>query len=202
MLALALCAALALVPAGAAAQTLSAEVHPGLLFSAEDIPLLKERIQREPYATWWQIVLQRAQNTPATFADERAEVRLRQVPRLCLADDRRCRVCRARLGRDAGGGVPPRGGDLGEPHNEGEVVGPVRCGLRHPARLCCGQRPTSPAGDAVDSRRGSRPPVEGHRDWRGGVWAVPGQKSACTRLRISTTGTSARTAASGWRPWP
>ena len=106
MIALALCAALAFVPVGAAAQTLSAEMHPGLLFSAEDIPLLKERIQREPYATWWQTVLRRARNTPATFVDERAEVRYAKVPCLRLADDRQCCVCRACVGRDAGGGVP------------------------------------------------------------------------------------------------
>ena len=67
MLAWVLCAALALAPVSAAAQTLSAEVHPGLLFSAEDIPLLKERIQREPYVTWWRTVLQRARNVPVNF---------------------------------------------------------------------------------------------------------------------------------------
>ena len=122
MLALALCAALALVPAGAAAQTLSAEVHPGLLFSAEDIPLLKERIQREPYATWWQIVLQRAQNTPATFADERAEVRYaKSLAFAWLMTDDAAFAERA-LAVMQGVAFPPRGGDLGEPHNEGEVV--------------------------------------------------------------------------------
>ena len=122
MIALALCATLALVPMGAAAQTLSAEVHPGLLFSAEDIPLLKERIQREPYATWWQTVLQRARTVPATFADERAEVRYaKSLAFAWLMTDNAAFVERA-LEVMQGVAFPPRGGDLGEPHNEGEVV--------------------------------------------------------------------------------
>ena len=122
MIALALCAVLALVPVGAAAQTLSAEVHPGLLFSAEDIPLLKERIQREPYATWWQTVLQRARNAPATFVDERAEVRYaKSLAFAWLMTDNAAFAERA-LEVMQGVAFPPRGGDLGEPHNEGEVV--------------------------------------------------------------------------------
>ena len=122
MIALALCAALALVPVGAAAQTLSAEVHPGLLFSAEDIPLLKERIQREPYTTWWQIVLQRARNAPATFFDERAKVRYaKSLAFAWLMTDNAAFAERA-LEVMQGVAFPPRGGDLGEPHNEGEVV--------------------------------------------------------------------------------
>ena len=122
MITLALCAALALVPVGAAAQTLSAEVHPGLLFSAEDIPLLKERIQREPYATWWQTVLQRARNAPATFVDERAEVRYaKSLAFAWLMTDNAAFAERA-LEVMQGVAFPPRGGDLGEPHNEGEVV--------------------------------------------------------------------------------
>ena len=122
MLSWALCAALVLAPVGAAAQTLPAEVHPGLLFSAADIPLLKERIQREPYATWWQIVLQRARNTPATFADERAEVRYaKSLAFAWLMTDDAAFAERA-LAVMQGVAFPPRGGDLGEPHNEGEVV--------------------------------------------------------------------------------
>lgn len=122
MIALALCAALALVPVGAAGQTLSAEVHPGLLFFAEDIPLLKERVQREPYATWWQTVLQRARNTPATFADERAKVRYaKSLAFAWLMTDNAAFAERA-LAVMQGVAFPPRGGDLGEPHNEGEVV--------------------------------------------------------------------------------
>ena len=122
MIALALCATLALVPMGAAAQTLSAEVHPGLLFSAEDIPLLKERIQREPYATWWQTVLQRARTAPATFADERAEVRYAKSLAFAwlMTDD--ATFAERALAVMQGVAFPPRGGDLGEPHNEGEVV--------------------------------------------------------------------------------
>ena len=122
MLALALCAALALAPVGAVAQRLSAEVHPGLLFSAKDIPLLKERIQREPYITWWRTVLQRARNVPATFVDERAEVRYaKSLAFAWLMTDNAAFAERA-LEVMQGVAFPPRGGDLGEPHNEGEVV--------------------------------------------------------------------------------
>ena len=117
-----LCAALALLPVGAAAQPLPAEVHPGLLFSAADIPLLKERIEREPYATWWQTVLQRARTAPATFADERAEVRYaKSLAFAWLMTDHAAFAERA-LELMQGVAFPPRGGDLGEPHNEGEVV--------------------------------------------------------------------------------
>ena len=122
MLALALCAALALVPAGVAAQTLSAEVHPGLLFSAEDIPLLKERIQREPYTTWWRIVLQRARNAPATFVDERTEVRYAKSLAFAWLMTEDAAFAERALEVMQGVAFPPRGGDLGEPHNEGEVV--------------------------------------------------------------------------------
>ena len=66
---------LALIPASTCAQTLVAEVHPGLLFGAEEVPVLKERIQRQPYATWWQIVRDRADSTPTTFTEERTKVR-------------------------------------------------------------------------------------------------------------------------------
>ena len=114
--------ALAFGPVCAAAQTLSAEVHPSLLFSAEDIPLLKERIQRQPYATWWQTVLQRAQSAPATFADERAEVRYaKSLAFAWLMTDEAAFAERA-LDVMPGVAFPPRGGDLGEPHHEGEVV--------------------------------------------------------------------------------
>ena len=122
MIAWALCAALALAPVGAAAQTLSAEVHPGLLFSAKDIPLLKERIQREPYATWWRIVLQRARSAPATFVDERAEVRYAKSLAFAWMMTDNAAFAERALAVMQGVAFPPRGGDLGEPHNEGEVV--------------------------------------------------------------------------------
>ena len=123
MFALVLAAALlALMPLGIQAQTLSAEVHPGLLFSAEEVPVLKERIEREPYATWWRIVLDRAASVPSTFTEERTKVRFaKSLAFAWLMTDDTAYADRAlevmQLVQ-----FPPRGGDLGEPHNEGEVV--------------------------------------------------------------------------------
>ncbi|MFH1566489.1 MAG: hypothetical protein ABIL09_00705, partial [Gemmatimonadota bacterium] len=65
----------ALSPLPAAAYDLPAEVHPGLLFTADQVPLLRERLQREPYATWWRTVLGRAESTPESLAEERSKAR-------------------------------------------------------------------------------------------------------------------------------
>ena len=120
---------LVLAPVGAAAQTMAAEVHPGLLFSAEDIPLLKERIQREPYTTWWQIVLQRARNAPATFVDERAEVRYaKSLAFAWLMTDDAAFAERA-LEVIAGGGVPAARRRFGRAAQRGRGRGSVRGGV-------------------------------------------------------------------------
>ena len=110
---------------GAAAQTLPtlpAEQHPSLLFSADDIPLLKERIERAPYSTWWQITLSRATNVPTTFTEERTKARYaKSLAFAYLMTDSTAFASRAvEIMKDMK--FPPRGGDLGEPHNEGEVV--------------------------------------------------------------------------------
>ena len=104
------------------AQTLPAEQHPSLLFTADDIVVMKERIQREPYATWWQTVLTRAESTPASFTEERSKARFAKSLAFAylMTDDvtyadRAVEVLKEMQ-------FPPRGGDLGEPHNEGEVV--------------------------------------------------------------------------------
>ncbi len=104
------------------AQTLPTEQHPGLLFTSDDIPELKERIQREPYSTWWQTVLARAESTPESFTEERSKARFAKSLAFAylMTDDvayadRAVEVLKEMQ-------FPPRGGNLGEPHNEGEVV--------------------------------------------------------------------------------
>ena len=59
----------------AQAQILPPEEHPSLLFTAQDIPLLRERTGRQPYASWWKTVEQRALTQPSVNDDERAKVR-------------------------------------------------------------------------------------------------------------------------------
>ena len=111
-----------LTPLASSAQILSAEVHPGLLFAAEDVPQLKERIQREPYAIWWQTVLDRAQNVPTIFTEERTKVRFAKALAFAwlMTDDSAFADRALQVMQEVA--FPPRGGDLGEPHNEGEVV--------------------------------------------------------------------------------
>ena len=107
----------------AAAQlTLPPETHPSLLFSASDLPMLRQRIQRSPYAEWWQTVLDRAGKVPSSFAVERSKARYaKSLAFAYLMTDRTAFAERAvEIMLDMK--FPPRGGDLGEPHNEGEVV--------------------------------------------------------------------------------
>jgi len=117
---------IAILPTAAAGwpalPALPAEVHPGLLFAAADMPTLKERIQREPYATWWQTVLERAESTPTTFTEERTRARYAKSLAFVylMTDDAQFAARAAEIMLEMK--FPPRGGDLGEPHNEGEVV--------------------------------------------------------------------------------
>ena len=106
----------------ATAQTLPPERHPSLLFNEEQVPLLKERIQRSPYSDWWQTVLRRAQSTPETFPVERSKARFAKSLAFAyqMTDDEVFAQRAVELLKDMK--FPPRGGDLGEPHNEGEIV--------------------------------------------------------------------------------
>ena len=105
-----------------AAQTLPSEQHPSLLFDASHVEVMKERIQREPYSSWWQTVLSRAQSAPSSFTEERTKARMAKSLAFAylMTDDESF----AQQAVDALKQMkfPPRDGDLGEPHNEGEVV--------------------------------------------------------------------------------
>ena len=101
---------------------LPAEQHPSLLFTADEIPLLKERIQRAPYATWWATTLKRANAAAATYVEERAKVR--SAKSLAFAYVITGDTSYARRGVEllADTKFPPRGGDMGQPHLEGEIA--------------------------------------------------------------------------------
>ncbi len=107
--------------------------HPSLLFGAEDIPLLKERIQREPYAAWWQTVLTRSQNGLPTAAEERTKARLAKSMAFVylMTDDESWAKQALAIMRDTK--FPPQGGDMGQPHNEGEIVAhyALACDMLH-----------------------------------------------------------------------
>ena len=102
-------------------QPLPPEQHPSLLFTADQIPLLQERLQRQPYATWWDIAAERAAAVPQTFQVERTKVRYAKSLAFAYAmtgDSLAARQAAALLQLVQ---FPPRGGDLGQPHLEGET---------------------------------------------------------------------------------
>jgi hypothetical protein len=104
------------------AQTLPAERHPSLLFDAGHIETMKERIQRAPYSSWWQTVLSRAQSAPSSFTEERTKARVAKSLAFAylMTDDENFAQQAVDVLKQMK--FPPRDGDLGEPHNEGEVV--------------------------------------------------------------------------------
>ena len=101
---------------------LPSEQHPALLFSNAEVAVLKDRIQRQPYAQWWQTVLSRAESVPSEFTEERTKARYAKSLAFAyvITDSTDFAQRAADILEDMN--FPPRGGDLGEPHNEGEVV--------------------------------------------------------------------------------
>ncbi len=110
------------LPALSAGLELPDEQHPSLLFTADQLPLLRERLQRQPYATWWATTLTRANAAAATYTEERAKVRTAKS--LAFAYTITGDTSYARRGAEllADTKFPPRGGDMGQPHLEGEIV--------------------------------------------------------------------------------
>ncbi len=115
-------AALLLACASIAQAQLPADVHPSLLFSREEVPLLRERIQRPPYDAWWSTILTRAQNGLPEGAPERTKARLAKSMAFAywMTSDEVWAKQALAIMRDTR--FPPRGGDMGQPHNEGELV--------------------------------------------------------------------------------
>ncbi len=101
---------------------LPAERHPALLFDTTTVPLLKERILRAPYAAWWATIKARAASVPSRFTAERDKARYaRSLAFEYLLTDRIASAQQA-LELLQAMKFPPRGGDLGEPHAEGEAL--------------------------------------------------------------------------------
>lgn len=102
--------------------SLPAETHPSLLFTQDQVPELQQRLQREPYAAWWATILQRADNAPDPANEERTKARYAKAAAFAwwMTGDSSYAHTSARLLLDMK--FPRDGGDLGEPHNEGEVV--------------------------------------------------------------------------------
>ena len=115
------CCLLYLMPAQG--QLLGPEQHPSLLYTEADIALLQDRIQREPYASWWQTLLDRADAPLKADANDRAKARLAKTLAFVYAmgagDESHARAATQLLREVV---FPPRGGDMGEPHLEGDVV--------------------------------------------------------------------------------
>ena len=103
-------------------QTLPPEAHPSLLFTADDLPALRDRIGREPYASWWRTVLERAGSVPSSLSEERQKVRYAKSAAFAwqITGDEDYGRQAVDLLLDVR--FPPRGGDLGEAHAEGEVA--------------------------------------------------------------------------------
>ena len=101
---------------------LTDDARPSLLFSREDIPTLRERIQRPPYDAWWSTVLTRAQNGLPDSAPERTKARLAKTLAFAylMTDEKEWAQQALAIMRNTR--FPPRGGDMGQPHNEGELV--------------------------------------------------------------------------------
>ncbi|NKB67527.1 MAG: hypothetical protein GKR89_10730 [Candidatus Latescibacteria bacterium] len=102
-------------------QALPPEQHPSLLFTAAQVPLLQERLQRPPYTTWWEITQGRATALPQTFTEERTKARYAKSLAFVytMSGDSLAALQAADLLLSVQ--FPPRGGDLGQPHLEGET---------------------------------------------------------------------------------
>ncbi len=98
------------------------DAHPSLLFSHTDLSKLRERVERPPYSDWWSTVRTRAQNGLPADAPERTKARLAKslaFVYLMTADETWAQQALAVMRETR---FPPRGGDMGQPHNEGELV--------------------------------------------------------------------------------
>ena len=132
-----LAAALALLMAAtappAASQTLPAETHPSLLFTAEELPVLRDRIGREPYAAWWRTVLERAGSVPSNIPEERRKVRYAKSAAFAWQITGDESYARQAVDLLLDVRFPPRGGDMGEAHAEGEVAAQyaIACDMIH-----------------------------------------------------------------------
>jgi len=117
-----ICLTILLWSAAAHAVNLPTERHPALLFDRDTLPLLKERILRAPYNAWWTIVQERAAAVPSSFAAERDKARYARSLAFEYIITNQAASAQQTLDLLQAMKFPPRGGDLGEPHFEGEAL--------------------------------------------------------------------------------
>ena len=122
-LALVIAAALCLAESALA---LPPEQHPSLLYEAEDLPTLRERIARAPYAEWWGTLQSQADQflswDPADVSDQKNRAIDAKMLAFVYALSEETQYAEKAVEFLRAVSFPPRGGDLGELHSEAEAA--------------------------------------------------------------------------------
>ncbi len=98
--------------------------HPVLLYEEVDIPVIKDRIEREPYASWWAWIKGKSDEALSKSAgqlgDERQKTRFAKALAFAYMITQDSTYAQKAIDVMKAVKFPPRGGNLGEPHAEAE----------------------------------------------------------------------------------